>query len=173
MSGPIIIAHRGASGTCPENTLLAFRTALEAGAKWLELDTQRVEHQLVVFHDDRLARTTNGRGLLADISLDALRRLDAGRGERVPLLHEVLALAVGRAQVNIELKGVGTGMATAELLKELFARKKLVPGDVLASSLRLEELNKFRRILPQVRRAPIYEDLPKDFSAEWFVHHSL
>ena len=52
MAKPIIIAHRGASGTCPENTLLAFRSALEAGAKWIELDTQLVENELVVFHDD-------------------------------------------------------------------------------------------------------------------------
>lgn len=176
MPSPIIIAHRGASGTCPENTLLAFRTALETGAGWLELDTQLVENELIVFHDDELERTTNGQGALADIGLKELRQLDAGQGEKVPFLHEVLSLATGRAQVNIELKGVGTGQATAALLNEFFAQQKLGPGDILASSLRLEELLEFHRLMPEVRRAAIFEDLPNGFRSElkrlkcWSVH---
>lgn len=176
MAKPIIIAHRGASGTCPENTLLAFRTALEAGANWLELDTQLVDGQLVVFHDDGLERTTNGHGLLAETSLVELRKLDAGVGEMVPLLEEVLAQAVGRAQVNIELKGVGTAVATAKLLAQLFARTQLCAEDILASSLRLEELSRFQQLLPQVRRAPIYDVLPPNLDEQlqsfvaWSVH---
>ncbi len=176
MSGSIIIAHRGASGTSPENTMLAFRTALEIGAEWLELDVQLVENELVVFHDAKLERTTNGKGFLADIALSELRQLDAGKGEKIPLLREVLSLARGRAQVNIELKGVGTGLATVELLNELFEQKQLLPSGVLASSLRLEELHNFQQLMPQVRRAPIYESLPKDFMIElrrfdcWSVH---
>ncbi len=176
MPEPIIIAHRGASGTSPENTLLAFRTALDAGAEWFELDVQLVEDELVVFHDDKLERTTNGKGFLADITLSELRQLDAGKGEKIPLLHEVLSLARGRAQVNIELKGAGTGVATTGLLKKLFEQKQLLPSDVLASSLRLEELHKFQQLMPQVRRAPIYEVLPNDLRTElrrfdcWSVH---
>jgi len=176
MPRPIIIAHRGASGTCPENTLLAFRRALEVGAEWLELDTQLVENELVVFHDDALDRTTNAQGLLSEISLADLRQLDAGQGEKIPFLHEVLTLAVGKAQVNVELKGVGTGKATAVYLKKMFAQGKLAASDVLASSLRLEELHCFQKLMPEVRRAPIYETLPSDFEAElkkfscWSVH---
>ena len=176
MSRPIIIAHRGASGSYPENTLLAFQKALEAGAKWLELDTQLVEGELVVFHDDELERTTNGKGLLRKTSLGELRLLDAGCGEKVPLLHEVLSLAAGRARVNVELKGAGTGEATAVLLDKLFAQKKFIPDDILASSLRLSELNNFRQLMPQVKRAAIYEELPNDFGIElqrldcWSVH---
>jgi glycerophosphoryl diester phosphodiesterase len=176
MLRPIIIAHRGASGTCPENTLLAFRTALDSGAKWLELDTQLVESELVVFHDDDLERTTDGRGALADLSLAELRRLDAGMGERIPLLYEVLLLAKGRAQVNIELKGEGTGLATADLLKGLFTKGQLTAEDILVSSFLAEELDAFQGRMPEVRRAPIYEKLPTDFSAElkrigcWSVH---
>jgi len=176
MPEPIIIAHRGASGTCPENTLLAFRTALEAGAKWIELDTQLVENELVVFHDKKLERTTNGHGALAAMTLAELRQLDAGKGERIPLLREVLSLAAGRAQVNIELKGVGTGKATAEFLSALFAQLRLAPEDLFVSSLRLEELQRFQQLLPEVRRAPIYETLPNDFEAGlksfacWSVH---
>lgn len=162
MSSPVIIAHRGASGTCPENTLRAFGAALDAGARWLELDTQLVEGELVVFHDETLERTTDGRGLLAEISLAGLRRLDAGDGERVPLLEEVLRLAAGRARVNIELKGVGTAAPLATLLTRLFNIKLLDPQDILASSLRIDELREFRRLLPQAPWAPIRETLPQD-----------
>lgn len=171
-----VIAHRGASGSCPENTLLAFRRALELGARWLELDVQLVEDELVVFHDDSLERTTNGNGLLADCSFEELRRLDAGAGERVPLLREALGLASGKAVVNIELKGPGSGAATAKLLEELFSAERLTPDDILASSLRLEELRSFQQLRPQVRRAPIYEELPVDWLAQlkgfgaWSVH---
>ncbi len=176
MSHPVVIAHRGASGTCPENTLLAFRTALEVGANWLELDVQLIENELVVFHDDDLERTTDGSGPLAASSLDSLRRLDAGAGEKIPLLQEVLDLALGKAEVNIELKGAGTAVATAALLTRLFVDTKLEPEDLLISSLKMEELRYFQTLMPQVRRAPVYEQLPLDFEqqlkqfAPWSVH---
>ena len=176
MNPPIIFAHRGASGSCPENTLLAFRRALEIGALWLELDVQLCEGQLVVFHDDDLARTTNGRGRLADWSFAELRKLDAGQGERIPLLDEVLDLARGRAQVNIELKGEKTGVPVAELLERRVAEGTSAFDDVLISSFLPEELRDFQQRLPQVRRAPICEELPPDFAqqleffAPWSLH---
>ncbi len=181
MSEPIIIAHRGASGTCPENTLLAFNTAMESGAKWLELDTQLVDDELVVFHDESLERTTNGQGQLTQTSFSELRQLDAGRGERVPLLEEVLELAAGRAQVNIELKGPGTAVPVAKLLTRLIEEQQLGPEDVLASSLRIDELESFQKLMPSVRRAPVYEQLPGELErnlirfAPWSInlHKSL
>lgn len=96
-----ILAHRGASYYAPENTLSAFRTAIEQGADWLEFDVQQTKDgQLVVFHDLRVERTTNGRGALRDLTLEQVRLLDAGSwfgaefaGERVPTFEEVVALA--------------------------------------------------------------------------------
>ena len=73
----IYFAHRGARGLEPENTLLAFGRALELGSKWIELDVYPVENELVVFHDLRLERTTNGRGFVWKQPLAALRALDA------------------------------------------------------------------------------------------------
>lgn len=171
-----IIAHRGASGRYPENTLLAFRRALDMGANWLELDVQRVEDKLVVFHDETLERTTNGQGLLAELSLRELRQLDAGAGEKIPLLREVLELARGKSQVNIELKGPASGVAVADFLASGFSSGWLSPVDILASSLRLDELASFQRQLPQVRCAPILEELPADLGGlltsfrAWSVH---
>ncbi|MDR7485376.1 MAG: glycerophosphodiester phosphodiesterase [Armatimonadota bacterium] len=108
---PAVIAHRGASGEAPENTLAAFRRALELGADAVELDVHlSADGVPVVIHESLLDRTTDGRGLVRDYPLDALRRLDAGRwfgerfaGERIPTLAE--ALEVLRAvRVIVEIK---------------------------------------------------------------------
>ena len=106
----LVIAHRGASGTHPENTMAAFRRAVELGADMVELDVQLTrDGEVVVFHDAMLERTTDGTGPLSALSLAELRRLDAGRwrgaafaGERVPTLAEVLAAVP--LPVNVELK---------------------------------------------------------------------
>lgn len=154
----IIIAHRGASGYYPENTLLAFRKALEGGANWLELDVQlSADGALVVIHDETLERTTDGHGLVGAQRLAELRRLDAGRGEPIPLLEEVLDLAAGRATVNIELKGRGTAGPVATLLEQRIASGRAQPDDFLASSLYEMELISFAERLSQVRVAPIAE----------------
>ncbi len=87
--GLLCIGHRGAMGHAPENTLLSFRRALELGAHCVEADVYYVDHHLMVFHDDRLERTTNGSGYLADHDFETLRSLDAGNGERIPTLGEV------------------------------------------------------------------------------------
>jgi len=109
----LVIAHRGASGTCPENTLAAFRRAEQLGAGMIELDVQLTrDGRVVVMHDWTLERTTDGSGAVRDWTLAELRARDAGawfapafRGERVPTLAEVLAAV--RLPVNVELKPVG------------------------------------------------------------------
>lgn len=95
------IAHRGASGHAPENTLAAFRLALELGTDAIELDLRPTrDGEVVVLHDETVERTTNGRGRLVDLTWAEAARLDAGfwfgsrfRGERIPPLVEVLELA--------------------------------------------------------------------------------
>lgn len=177
MSDLQIFAHRGASGHSPENTLLAFRRAFELGVGWIELDTQLVENRLVVFHDDHLERTTNGQGLLSTLTLAELRRLDAGQGEQVPLLEEVLELVMARqAGVNIELKGPGTAAPVAQLLDDLLVRGQLNPAQLLVSSFLPTELEQFHQLRPQLRCAPIYEELPDNLEdrlaslSAWSVH---
>ena len=109
----LVIAHRGASGTCPENTLAAFQRAVELGAHMIELDVQVTrDHEVVVMHDWTLDRTTDGTGAVGAVTFADLQRFDAGtwfharfRGERVPSLAEVLAAVA--LPVNVELKPVG------------------------------------------------------------------
>lgn len=110
----LCIGHRGAMGHEPENTLRSMRRALELGARCLEVDVYWVDGHLMVFHDDRLERTTNGMGPIMEQSFDYLRSLDAGEGEKIPTLDEVCALINGKAGLNIELKGPRTAGPVAE-----------------------------------------------------------
>ena len=93
---PWIIAHRGASDDEPENTLRAFRRAIELGADMVELDVHLSrDGHVVVIHDDDVARTTDGTGEVPSLTLGELRRLNAGKGERIPTLQEVIDLVRG------------------------------------------------------------------------------
>jgi len=111
-----IYAHRGWSAEAPENTMAAFRKALDAPyVAGIELDVQLSKDGVpVVIHDFTLGRTTTGHGLVKEKTLAELKALDAGswfgeafRGENIPTLAEALALCKGRAKVNIELKTAG------------------------------------------------------------------
>jgi glycerophosphoryl diester phosphodiesterase len=107
-----IIGHRGFSARFPENTLISFQAAIEAGVTMIELDVMLSrDRKLAVIHDPTLARTTNGKGAVADYTLAELKQLDAGSwfdpkfaGQRIPGLSEVLECVNRRAYVNIEIK---------------------------------------------------------------------
>lgn len=108
----LVCAHRGASNIAPENTIAALQKALEAGAQMIEIDVQITkDHELVVFHDDTLERTTNGKGLLRDHTFAELTQLDAGSwfhkayaGEQIPLFAQAIDLLKGKTYLNIEIK---------------------------------------------------------------------
>lgn len=115
----LILGHRGAPILAPENTLRSYRLAAELGADGIEVDVQRcADHRLPLIHDDHVGRTTNGQGRVADLAWDVLRRLDAGQGEPIPLLEDVLAFAstVPGFFLNLELKMPGVGPATLATL---------------------------------------------------------
>jgi len=107
-----VIAHRGASGTAPENTLAAIEQAIADQADWVEIDLrQTADNALVVLHDKSVKRTTNGRGKVNNMTLEQLRKLDAGSWfsprfseERIPTLDEVLETVKGRCKLLIEVK---------------------------------------------------------------------
>ncbi len=102
---PLVLGHRGFPARYPENTLLSFRKALEAGADGIECDVQKTaDGRYVIIHDDTVDRTSNGHGLVASFSLDQLRGFDFGGGERIPSLDEMLALVTPAAYLDLELK---------------------------------------------------------------------
>ena len=131
---PLVVGHRGAMGHAPENTFASFERALELGAGVVELDIHLSrDGQIVVIHDERLERTTDGRGLVGEHSLAELRRLDAGSwfarcfaAQRIPTLDEVLAWARDRTYLAIEIKN---GPVFYELIEaklvELLARHRM------------------------------------------------
>jgi len=113
MTNMKLFAHRGSSTMCPENTMAAFRQAEREGAHGIELDVQlSKDGHPVVIHDRTVTRTTNGRGVVSQLTLHQLRMLDAGswyneacRDEKIPTLQEVLEwLKTTDMMVNIELK---------------------------------------------------------------------
>jgi glycerophosphoryl diester phosphodiesterase len=114
------IAHRGASAYEPENTLRAFARAVDLGATMIELDVHLSRDGWpVVLHDPDLSRTTDGSGLVGDLSLSQIQRFDAGQGEQVPALAQVIDLVRGRAQLYIELKGQQTPAAVVDTLRQM------------------------------------------------------
>ncbi|MDI9569325.1 MAG: glycerophosphodiester phosphodiesterase family protein [Pseudomonadota bacterium] len=159
-----IFAHRGASGYEPENTLRSFRRAMAMGARWLELDVHAVSGALVVIHDATLERTTNGRGYVMDQSLAYLRSLDAGKGERIPFLEEVLALLGPDDGLNIELKGPATAVPLAALLAASPQGVRTTPGQLLVSSFDYGELTALRRLRPDIRIAPLVTAVPRGYA---------
>lgn len=161
LSGFTVFAHRGASGHEPENTLRSFTKALELGARWIELDVRLVEGVPVVFHDRILKRITGRSGVVEKQSLDLIRSLDAGRGEKIPLLSEVLALAQGKASLQVELKSANAAAATANLIAEALAHGA-VPESFLISSFERGETATFKRILPEVPTGLLIHGYPRN-----------
>jgi len=166
---PLIIAHRGDSYRRPENTLVAFSSALEEGAELVEFDVQLTrDGQVVVLHDATVDRTTSGRGTLRAMSLAELRALSAGypvrfgntyAGERVPTLAETLALLRERARAMIEIK---TESVTAdaeggiEALTLAEIRKAGMEKDVAVISFDHVALQRCHTLAPEVVRGHLF-----------------
>jgi glycerophosphoryl diester phosphodiesterase len=159
------IAHRGASGLCPENTRLAFHRAVALGTDLLELDVLLSrDGELVVMHDQTLERTTNGTGRVGDHDLAELRRLDAGQGERIPLLAEVLALAqAAEVRLVIELKGADEAHSVriAEALLPALAAAGWLDR-VVVTSFHADALRRARALCPTL--AAMLDPVPWDGS---------
>lgn len=171
--GPLI-GHRGVAAHAPENTLASLRMAAEMGMRWVEFDVRLSQDgHLVLFHDESLSRTTNGRGRVADHDLAALKKLDAGagfafafRGERIPTLTEAVdvlkALGLG---ANVEIKPdpnreTETAQAVVQTLKAVW------PGDLpppVISSFNTLALAVSAAGAPEWEHALLVETIPRDW----------
>lgn len=160
-----IIGHRGAAGHEPENTLISFKKALELDVDMIELDVYVLKTgEVVIMHDNKVDRTTNGKGYVMDYSFFDLRKLDAGNGQKVPLLSEVLDLIDKRMPVNIELKGQGTAKSVAALI-ELYKNEKGWTEDLfVVSSFNHIELAEFIRLMPSVKTGALSEGILLGYS---------
>lgn len=167
MNKVLRIGHRGgAAGYTPENTLASARKALELSVDMIELDIHRcASGELVVIHDDTLERTTNGAGEVADRTFDELRALDAGGGEKIPLLTEFLDLVDRKASVNIELKGGDTVQPLLALLNDYISSRGWSPDDFLVSSFDHLALWKLKEQDARIRTGALTAALPDGFAA--------
>ena len=174
----LCIGHSGAMGHEPENTLSSIRKALEQGAPCMEVDVYYVDGHIVVFHDNRLERMTNGTGYLREQSFNDLRSLDVGDGQRIPTLEEVCELIDSQANLNIELKGPDTAVPVAELLSELISTG-WDKNRFLVSSFHHRELLEMKRLNPDIKLGALVRGIPVDGSrfaenlGAFSVHPSL
>jgi glycerophosphoryl diester phosphodiesterase len=159
------LAHRGASGHAPENTMAAFRLAEQLGADGFELDVQVTRDGVpVVIHDELLDRTTNGRGLVLHHTLAEIRALDAGSwygsafvGEKIPTLEEVLLTFGKRMLLNIELKNSYHHMPELEEKTIALIRKYHIEKSVVVSSFHHGSMQRVHQLAPDIPTALLYD----------------
>ncbi len=163
MSKPelLCIGHRGAMMHASENTLASIHKALLLGALCIEIDVCSVDGHLVVFHDERLERTTDGKGYLKDQTFEYLRSLDAGDGQCIPTLEEVLLAIDSRAGLNIELKGSGAAAPVVRLIAELVAGG-YDKQTILISSFNHRELSEIKHLDNEIKLGALIRGLPVD-----------
>ena len=153
-----VVGHRGAAGLMPENTIKGFRHAIALGVDYVECDVHLSrDGQLVVMHDRTVDRTTNGHGSIRDLTVARIRGLDAGDGEQVPTLDEVLETVRDEVHLLIELKGIGTEHAAVEAV----AAQGMVE-DVTFSSFALDRLAAVRAFGDEYRVRAILPE-PTDY----------
>ena len=157
----LCIGHRGAMGHEPENTLVSIYKALELGSPCIEVDVYSVDGRLVVFHDARLERTTNGVGYLSEQSFEYLRSLDAGGGHRIPTLEEVCDAIGSQACLNIELRVPGTAAPVAELISTLL-ESGWNKEAILVSSFNHRELLEVKQLHQDIKLGALIRGLLVD-----------
>lgn len=171
---PLIIAHRGASGDAPENTLASFALAVEMGCDMVELDVRRTKDgHIVVIHDATLQRTTTGTGFVHEHTLSELRQLDAGswfsedfRGERIPTLREALQTVKHRCAVNIEIKtGPSEDPGIVDVLLDELEKVDFPPEHVIVSSFDARVLARLQTFAPFLPRAFLFHRRPQDLGS--------
>jgi glycerophosphoryl diester phosphodiesterase len=171
-NSPLLVAHRGASAHAPENTLAAFRKAIEVGADAIELDVRlSSDGEVVVIHDSRLERTTNGRGRVAGRTLGELKELSAGAWfarkfatERIPLLREVFELNKHRVGINIEIKENPRRRMAYDIVEQCVRLTKeyhAVP-DVLITSFIHAHVKKVHQFEPRIAAGVLHRSI-RDF----------
>ena len=150
------IGHRGAAGHAPENTLAAIRKGVELEVDFIEIDLRcSADDALVVIHDSTVDRTTNGKGRVDGLSLRDIKVLDAGNGESVPTLDEVLDVLQGNTGLMLELKIRGAAVRTVDAV-----RRAAFNAPVLYASFLHDELAIIRAIDGKASVMPLFGRLP-------------
>ena len=163
-----VVGHRGAAGLEPENTLRSIRKAIDLGVDSVEIDVRVTrDGYLVVIHDETVDRTTNGHGYVKDLTFNEIRRLDAGKGEKIPTLEEVLNLTKGKVVLQIELKAREATEPTVHLIERNNAER-----DVIITSFMHDLLGRVHDLNSALRTGAIFFDVQGDICQRAINVHS-
>lgn len=168
----VVMAHRGGSAAAPENTLIAYKKAIEMGADYAELDVRQTKDgAIVLMHDKTVHRTTGVKGFVWDLTLEELKQLEAGswfgkefRGEPIPTLEEVIRLAKGRMKLNIEVKISENEPGIAQKVVDI-VRSEDFSRDCLITSFDMETVKTFKEIAPDLETGLIFD---KEYHSDVF-----
>jgi glycerophosphoryl diester phosphodiesterase len=154
-----VLGHRGCAGIEPENTMRAFKRAMDLGVDFIELDVRKSrDKKLVVIHDDEVDRTTNGNGSVRDLTFEEIRKLDAGKGEKIPSLEEAIdLLKKGKQRIAIEIKEPDT---LDEILK--IVMEEGLSSKVIIVSFWHNVLTRIKEIEPELKTGAIFVGRPVD-----------
>lgn len=155
-----IIAHRGAAGFAPENTLAAVKKAIELNSPLIEIDVHMTKDgEVVVIHDDSIDRTTNGKGQVKDFTLKEIQQFDAGtwynkkfKDEKVPTLQQVLNLIKPPTKLVIEVKDGNDVYPEIEKKIVSSVNQSNLQESVIYKSFKPKILNEFKKLAPNVER---------------------
>lgn len=145
----LIIAHRGFSGKYPENTMLAFRKAVELGVDWIELDVRlSLDHKLIILHDHKMNRTTNGRGRLEKKTSDEINSYHTKKGRQsIPILRDVFDMVKNsHTKINVEIKNIWAAKPVVDLIRECG-----MMDQVIVSSGNLFVLRVVKKEIPSIQ----------------------
>ena len=159
----LTIGHRGAMGHETENTIASIQKALDLNVDMIEIDVFRITSgEIVVFHDEKIDRLTNGSGEIESLDLEALKNLTVVGNHKIPLLSEVLDVINHKVPLNIELKGPGTSEGVIHIINSYMENEGWTLDDFLISSFNWEELKKMRLINKDIKIAVLTESNPLD-----------
>ena len=146
------IGHRGARAYEPENTLSSFKKAVEMGVDAVELDVRKTkDRQLVVIHDADVKKTTDGKGLVSELTLKEIKEFSAEKGEKIPTLKEALDFLDNKVKILIELKETDVEKQVLAVVRENGLQK-----NVIIVSFMEEALGKVRKLDKEVETGLIY-----------------
>jgi len=160
----LIFAHRGASGSAPENTLLAIQVALDEQADAIEIDLHEVDGKIVIIHDRWLHLTTSGTGLIHQKTFDYIRSLNAGRGEHIPTLDEIFTLVAGKCQINLELKGIEDINLLFRYIDDAIKKGLIKNTDLILSSFNHQLLHHIYQQRPEFSIGALAAAIPLQYA---------
>jgi glycerophosphoryl diester phosphodiesterase len=169
MGKPLRIGHRGAAGHVLENTLGSIEKAIELGVDFVEVDVRKTKDgKLIIMHDATVDRTTTGKGTIAAMTLEKVKRLKALDGQTIPTLDEVLALCDKHVGLMLELKAKGVA---DDIVQVVSASGFSSP--VIYASFHHKDLARVRQCLPSATIMPLLSRGPIDLSipAKLSAHH--